>query len=485
MGGGSEVSGGDTMTETKGNSGHESPTAAVHLGGRLAGRSLLGQVVVLAAWPLLEQVLAFFVGLTDLLISGRMAVGAERVAILDAMGLGGYVGWFFNILQGAVATGVMALVARATGAQDHRLANRGLGQGLWLGLAAGVGSLVLLQVGISRLIGWVGLSPAAAVQAESFLRVLAISGPFSGAMFAVNAALRGAGDTRTPFLAMVVVNLVNMAMSWTLVFGPAPLGGHGVAGIATGTVVGWVAGLLTTVVMLGRGKDAGLHWARAALKPHWETMLRILRVGAPQSMEIAGMWLIHAFGIRVIAGLGNEGALGAHILAIRVESMSFLPGFAIATAAATLVGQYLGAGSKELAEQAVRVCWRLAVGLMSAMGVLFVLCRYQLVELMAPGSTLHIQLAAPLLVVCALAQPFFATCIVLKTSMRGAGATGAVMRWSFGSMFFYRVGVLWVLSSYGAISLTGVWIVLSLDLFTQALLFSWLHYRGDWLHARV
>ena len=82
--------------------------AEVRLGGHLAGLSLPRQVLVLAMWPLLEQILTFFVGLTDLLISGRMAEGAERVAVLDAMGLGGYVGWFFNILQGAVATGVMA-----------------------------------------------------------------------------------------------------------------------------------------------------------------------------------------------------------------------------------------------------------------------------------------------------------------------------------------------------------------------------------------
>ena len=94
------------------------------LGGRLGGLSLPRQVLVLALWPLLEQVLAFLVGLTDLLISGRMAEGATRVAILDAMGLGGYVGWFFNILQGAVATGVMALVSRATGGRDAGLANR-------------------------------------------------------------------------------------------------------------------------------------------------------------------------------------------------------------------------------------------------------------------------------------------------------------------------------------------------------------------------
>lgn len=457
----------------------------VRLGGRLAGRSLLGQVAVLAAWPLLEQVLAFFVGLTDLLIAGRMAGGADRVAILDAMGLGGYVGWFFNILQGAVATGVMALVSRATGARDHRLANQGLGQGLWLGVLAGFGSLILLQTGIPWLIRWIGLGAAAADQANLYLRVLAISGPFSGAMFAVNAALRGSGDTRTPFLAMVVVNLVNMALSWALVFAPAPWGGHGVAGIAAGTVGGWIAGLFTTVFLLGRGKEAGLHWARAALKPHAETMARILRVGAPQAMEIAGMWLIHAFGIRVIANLSSEGALGAHILAIRVESMSFLPGFAIATAAATLAGQYLGAGSPRMAARAVRVCWALAAGMMSLIGVLFVVARYQLIGWMAPASGIHLHLAAPLLVVCAMAQPFFGTCIVLKTSMRGAGATGTVMRWSFGSMLFYRVGMLWWFSHTDWFDLTGVWIVLSVDLFTQALVFAWLHFRGTWLHARV
>ena len=459
--------------------------AEVRLGGKLEGLSLRRQVFVLAMWPLLEQVLAFFVGLTDLLISGHMAEGVERVAVLDAMGLGGYVAWFFNILQGAVATGVMALVSRATGGRDGALANKSLGQGLWLGVAAGFGSLILLQAGITLLIRWIGLSPEAAVQAEKFLRVLALSGPFSGALFAVNAALRGAGDTRTPFLAMIVVNVVNMALSWSLVFAPAPIGGHGIAGIASGTVCGWIAGLLVSVLLVGRGKKDGLHWSRESLRPHAETLKRIIRVGAPQSLEIAMMWLIHAFGIKIIAGLKDEGALGAHILAIRVESMSFLPGFAIATAAAALAGQYLGAGSREMAVKAVRLSWKSAVLLMSAMGVFFVFGREMLIGWMAPGSELHLRLAAPLLIVCAMAQPFFATCIILKTSMRGAGATHIVMRWSFGSMIFYRVLVLWAMAHFGVATLTRVWIVLSLDLFTQALIFARLHFRGKWLDASV
>ena len=206
----------------------------VRLAGRLGGLSLSRQVAVLAVWPLLENVLAFCVGFSDRLISGRIATGPGQVAILDAMGLGGYVGWFFNILQGAVATGVMALVSRSIGAGDRKLAMRGLGQGLWLGIAAGVLSLLALHFGIPSLIEAVGLTPEAAKHAEAFLRVLALSGPVSGAMFAINAALRGAGDTRTPFIAMLVVNLVNMAVSWWLAIEQ----GRGVARNVSGSGLG-------------------------------------------------------------------------------------------------------------------------------------------------------------------------------------------------------------------------------------------------------
>lgn len=436
-------------------------------------------------WPLLEQILAFFVGLTDLLIAGRMAVGPERVAILDAMGLAGYVSWFFNILQGAIATGVMALVARATGSGDAQLANRSLGQGLWLGFAAGCTSLLVLQLWIPTLIHWIGLSSGAAHYAEEFLRVLAYSGPFSGTMFALNAALRGSGDTRTPFLAMVVVNVVNMAMSWLFVFGPAPLGGHGIAGIAWGTTIGWAAGLLTSAALLGRWRSEVLHWSLGILKPHWETIRRILRIGAPQSLEIAGMWSIHSFGIHIIATLPVAGALGAHILAIRIEAMSFLPGFAVATAGATLAGQYLGAGRKDMAVKAVRLCWASGVVMMGLMGLVFILFRHTLIGWMAPGSGLHVHLAAPLLIVCGLVQPCYATCIILKNTMRGAGATGIVMRWAFTSMIFFRVIVLWSLAKFWTPTLTHVWMVLATDLTVQAGIFTWLHFRGKWLNAKV
>lgn len=457
----------------------------IRLNGKLGRMTLAMQVLTLSFWPLLEQVLAFLVGTTDILIAGRIAESEERVAILDAMGLGGYVGWFIYIFQGAVATGVMALVSRATGARDSKLADMALGQGMWLGIFAGLIAYLILQVGTIPLIGWMSLTPAAAIHAEAYIRMLAWSGPVAGAMFAVNAALRGSGDTKTPFLAMVVVNLVNVGASVLFVFGPEPFGGRGVEGIALGSVIGWIMGLLTVVVILALKKTDGLRWTRDGLLFHSETMMRIWRIGVPQAIEIAGMWMIHSYGLRVISNLSDEGALGAHFIAVRLESMSYLAGFAIAAAAAALTGQYLGAGSKEMAVQAVRFSWKLAVGVMAFMGLCFVLLRTPLIGLVAPGSELHIELSGPLLVVCAFAQPFFATGIILKTTMRGAGATKLVMRWAFSSMLFYRVGVLWLLGRLDMLSLTGVWIVFGLDLVTQAILFSRLHFQGKWLEAKV
>ncbi len=457
----------------------------IRLGGKLGGRTLAMQVLTLAFWPLLEQVLAFFVSTTDVFIAGRMANGEDRIAILDAMGLGRYVGWFIYIFQGAVVTGVMALVSRAVGSKDFKLADMALGQGLWLGAFAGALAYLLLQFGTTPLIGWMGLTPMAAIHAEAYIRMFAWSGPVAGAMFAVNAALRGSGDTMTPFLAMVVVNLVNMGTSVLFVFGPEPFGGMGVEGIALGTVIGWIAGLCTVVVILALKKSEGLRWTREGLLFHGETMMRIWRIGIQQAIEIAGMWMIHSYGLRVISDLKDDGALGAHFIAIQLESMSYLPGFAIAAAAAALTGQYLGAGSKEMAIQAVRFSWKLAVSVMAFMALCFLLGRKWLIGLLAPGSELHAELAEPLLIVCAFTQPFFATCIILKSTMRGAGSTKLVMRWAFSSMLFYRIGVLWLLSHLGWVSLTGVWIVLGLDLVTQAFVFSKLHFQGKWLDAKV
>jgi putative MATE family efflux protein len=457
----------------------------VRLAGTLGNLSLPRQVMVLAFWPLLEQLLAFCVGYSDQFIAGRMDERLyDKIAVLASMGFNVYLTWFSSILQGAMATGVMALVSRATGARDRPLANQGLGQGMLLGVFTGLLSTGLLLACTPLLGGLLGLSPLAHRYAQDFILVYSISCPISGAMFCINAALRGAGDTRTPFFGMCVVNLVNMALSATFVFAPAPLGGHGMQGIASGTLCGWTAGLLTVGLLLA-GKNGILNWTAAGLRPCVAVMRRIARVGSPQALEITGMWCIQLFGVHAIAKILGDAALGAHFITIRMESMSLLPGFAIATAGSALVGQYLGAGSKPMAMRSVALCWKVAVIMMSCIAVGISVFRHPLIDLLAPGSEIHQRLAGPAVLVCALTQPFSATCVLLKTSMRTAGATLLVMQCSFGSMILYRVAAVLLIQHQPWFALQWIWIVVCADMATQSAVLSWMYFRGRWLDAKV
>lgn len=469
------------------------------LGGRLGGLSLRRQVLVLAIWPLLEQLMGFLVATVDLVLAARMAEGPERIAIMDALGMGGFVAWLMMILQGSIGTGVMALVSRAAGARDQDQASRALGQGLLIGFATGLCAGLTIRLLLGFVISRFALSESAAGYAMEYLAILCWMCPLIGVMWAATYALRAIGDTRTPFNAMLIVNGVNIGLSWLFVFGPEPFGGMGVRGLALGTVLAWLVGMFVVLGILffregggkaGDGEDGvELSLRHCPLRPDWAMARRILRVGLPQGIEMFGMWMIHSITLRFVAGLAPDGTLGAHFMAIRVESMSFLPGLAIGTAAAALTGQYLGAQNPEMATRAVRMCWRYAVLFMTLIGIGFLLFSRQLVGLIVQGdgadAILLVGLAAPLVFLCGVFQPVLATMMVLKHSLRGAGATRVVMAYGFASMFFFRGIVVPVAVTFFGVGLTGIWLIMFIDVVVQAALFMRLHFKGDWVRTMV
>ncbi|MDE0826018.1 MAG: MATE family efflux transporter [Akkermansiaceae bacterium] len=467
---------------------------AGELGGRLAGLSLRRQVLVLATWPFLEQILGFMVSTVDLVLAGRMVAGTERIAIMDALGLGGYVAWLMMILQGAVGTGVMALVSRAAGARDQELATKGLVQGLLVGLGSGALSGLGIRLLLGLLVGNFGLSEVAEGHAMSYLNTLCWVCPVVGVMLAATYSLRAIGDTRTPFIAMVIVNLVNLVLSWLFVFGPEPFGGMGVQGLALGTVSAWAVGMFVVLGFLYfrdcKAKDDGVELSLrgARLRPEWSMMKRIIRVGAPQSLEMFGMWAIHSVTLRFVSGLG-VGTLGAHLIAIRVESLSFLPGLAIGTAGAALVGQYLGAGNPRQAVQAVRMCWLYAAIFMSVLGVGFLLLPEVLVRFIVPGdgedARLIVGLAGPLVFLCGVFQPVLATTLIMKSTLRGAGATRLVMLYSFSSMILFRGIIVPIGVTQFGLELRGIWVIMFIDVVVQAALFARVHFQGKWVGVKV
>lgn len=454
------------------------------LPGHLAGLSIRRQLAVLAMWPLLEQVLAFAVATVDQALAGRFAQEAERLHALDALAITAYVAWLMMILQGAVATGGVALVSRATGARDGLLARRALGQAVLLGAGLGVVVCGLIQLLLPSLLSLFALEERTAAMAETYLRIVALSAPASGLVFAGNAALRGSGDTKTPFFIMTLVNVVNIIISWLLTFGPEPFGGRGIAGLAMGTLAGWAVGAVLLLVVL-QSPRRSFRLELAFLRPHRETLRRILRVGLPSAVEIGGMWAINAWLLRVVAGLPQEGALGSHMIVIRAESLSFLPGFALATASATLAGQYLGLGDPRRAKQAAMTAWMSGLVLMSALGLVFLLFPGPIIGLIVPDSPLHDEMGSPLLRLAGLFQPFLATCIILKVTFRGTGDTRAVMRLSYLSMAVFRLGGATLAGTLLPNGLFWIWVCMSLDVMTQAVVFARRFLKGAWLKAKV
>lgn len=487
-------------------------SARGRLGGKLSGLSLPRQIWVIAFWPFLEQVLSFFVTSSDLFLATHIGRSpADTLEIANGMGASVFLVWLGFVMQGGVSMGATAIVSRMTGAREYEKANHAACQSAILGFLAGIISCGLMLV-ITRVMvySFLDMSPAAREYAMQYMNIAAFTAPFSGIVFALNASLRGAGDTKLPFLVMMSVGVLNVIFCLIFLFAPPPFGGWRMEGIATGTLCGFLVSLIWLLIVLYRRKGlvyrghAGkklheialeqgdtyippIHLDKKDLSPDWRMQRRILNIGLPQAIEIFGIWLIQVFCLSIISKLPMPGALGVHNIAIRIESLSFLPGFAIGMAASTLVGQYLGARNALMAKVTIMKCIKYAVVFMGVIGAIFFIIPGFFISFFAPNSPGLVELGIPVLRTMILVEPFFAACIVMKMSLRGAGDTRRVMIISYVVMGFFRVGVTWAWFHFAPQTMTlwGIWLLFAMESLIQTIIFFKIVKGMSWARKNV
>jgi Na+-driven multidrug efflux pump len=360
-----------------------------------------------------------------------------------------------------------------------------------------------------------GLTGEAAAYLVEYVHVLAYSMPFCGLMMVGAMCLTGAGETMRPAMIAVVVNLVNVGFSWVLSGAELRLPGLvlpdmfgfdlDVAGIAAGTAIGYGVGGLLTVALLLRGvRDLRLR--RSLLNPARAMIARVMRVGIPNFFEGISMWTAN-LGVLAMIGMvagrearlavtaasgegalsaptAGEGLVGAHIIAVQWESFSFLPGFAIGTAAAALAGQFLGAGNVAMARRAVIVCIVVAIALMGSLGVVYMLFGQPLTELIST-QTSHVGLVPQLLFICGITQVFFAVSMVVRQALRGVGDTVWTFTITTVSCYGIRLPAAWILGIVLDLGLVGIWIALCGELAVRALLFLARFLHGGWATRKL
>ncbi len=469
------------------------------LGGKLAGKSLPAQIVSIAFWPLMENTLSFICSITSLFLATHLGTPEEMTKQIAAgMGVVSQIMLLGFLMQGAVGMGATAIVSRMTGARRFGSANYTTNQAAVLGFLAGLlSSLLMFATADFFIKDVVLLRDYAAEVALTYMHIACWVAVLSGVVFAVNAAMRGAGDTRTPFIIMLLVNGLNILFSLVFVY----VFDLGIAGLAYGLLGGMGVAVTVLLSILVRrtlrihramraaaegaspaeGADLDafcerkgssyvppLYLNRRSLRPDFGEMCRIVSIGLPQALEVGGIWCIQIYVLRVIAGLGDA-AIGAHNIAVRIESMSFLPGFAIGLAGATLVGQYLGTGSARLALETVKRCARYAVMFMGLMGLLFFFFPEMFVSILASNSRELVEAATPVIRFFLIAEPIFAAMMVIKMSLRGAGDTRRVMFVSYGCLGFFRLVVLVLWNHFWpeSITLLGIWVLFTLDMLAE------------------
>jgi putative MATE family efflux protein len=469
--------------------------------GKLAGRSMWSAIWILALPVLIQQTMAAFIGLVDTIYAGRLPQDIV-VPALDAISIGSYVTWFMSIAMAGLGIGGQALIARAMGAGDHEQSHRALGHAVVLSVAWGAFVGLALWFGAWPLAVICRLTGDAASLLVAYVQIIAYAMPLAGLMLVGSMCLHGAGETTLPSLIAVGANIVNVFVSWALSgvdlsFGdwmfvnPFSFDLH-LHGIAAGTSISYFFGAVMTVWVLRRGvKDLRLKTRDLALDRPMSK--RIIRVGLPGFLDSVTMWSANLLVLLVIGmvaaaeavdNVPKQGLQGAHLIAIRWEAFSFLPGFAIGTAAGALAGQYLGARNPRMAQRSILACIGLGSAIMGALGLVFIFGADLLTRIIS-AEPIHRAEAPDLLVICGTVQVFFAITMVLRQGLRGVGDT----RWSFlitsGASYGIRLPAAWLLGVSLGLGLKGVWLALCGEIVLRAGLFSWRFFHGGWKRIRV
>lgn len=439
------------------------------------------RMLILALPVLVEQLLNFSVGMVDTFLA-RSDSNATT-----AVGLSVYIGWLASLIISLIAAGTTALVARHWGAGErdaaNRFANRSMAMAGFLGLAIFAFVLVAAPT-FASLQDMTGETYAVVVR---YLRLDGCGLVFTSLILVGAAAMRGVGDMRSPMVILGIVNVLNVIVSATLVYGLGPIPALGIDGIVAGTVTARVAGGLLMLLALKRG-TSGLQLQRRELSLRGEESRRIVRIGIPAAVEGIVMWIGNFLFLMIIARLGQEGFskahYAAHIIGIRVEALTYLPAVAWGHAAATMVGQALGAGDVQRARraghEAVLQCGLLA----TVMSILYLVGAPWIYAALQTETAVH-EIGVPAFRMLALFQVPLVLTIIYVFALHGAGDTRYPMWFTFIGVIGVRVPLGYVCGIILEGGLIGAWIGMCGDIVVRAVLLYIRFARGRWVETRV
>jgi putative MATE family efflux protein len=432
--------------------------------------SIVRAIALLAIPMVLEMLMESLFGVVDVFWVAHL--GADAVATVGYTETGLTI--LFALALG-LSTGATALVARRIGERDPKAASVVAAQAVIVGLLVSVVISVTGYIFAPDLLRLMKASPSVIATGTGYTRTILSGSTTIFLLFLINAVFRGAGDAATAMRALWIANIVNICLNPLLIFGIGPFPRLGVTGSAVGTTIGRGVGVLFQLFILfsGRGR-VRVH----RLKPDFVVMWRMIRVslgGTFQYLIQMSSWIGV---VRIVSEFGSA-AVAANTLAIKIIVFAILPSWGMSNAAATLVGQNLGAGRPDRAEKSV---WRTALYNMlflGAVGLFFIFFAERVIALFTTDPTV-VPIAVQALRFLSYGYLSYGYGMVVTAAFNGAGDTVTPTLLNIVCFWLVQIPVAYVLSFHTPLGVRGSFVAIvvadSLLAITGILLFR----RGKW-----
>ncbi|MGH7519276.1 MAG: MATE family efflux transporter [Gemmatimonadales bacterium] len=433
----------------------------------------IGRAVVLLAVPMvLEMVMESVFAVADVFYVSRLGPGAvATVGLTETL-----ITLVYTIAMG-LSIGVTATVARRIGEQDREGAARAGVQAIAVGIAIAAVLGVAGAAFAPELLGIMGASPAVIATGSRYTAVMLGGNVVILLLFLINAIFRGAGDAAVAMRVLWLANGINIMLAPCLIFGLGPFPQLGITGAAIATTIGRGIGVLVQLRTLTRpGRRVTV--ARRHLRLEPAAMWRLVRLSGTATLQVFVATASWIGLVRVLATFGDA-ALAGYTIAIRIVIFALLPSWGLGNAAATMVGQALGARKPERAERAVWIAAGYNFAFLGSIGVIFVLGAEPIVRLFTTDRAVS-QYAVNCLRIVSLGFPLYAYGMILEQSFNGAGDTWTPTWINLGCFWLFEIPLAWALAVPFGVGPVGVFGAITAA-YSMTAAVSWVLFRrGRW-----
>ncbi len=385
----------------------------------------------------------------------------------------------------AVAIGLSmattAMVARRMGEKNKRGAARAAVQAIGLGVAVALFFGGLGAIFAPHLLGLMGASSETVAMGTSYTRVM------YGGMFTIlllflnNAIFRGAGDAATAMRALWLANAINLVLDPCLIFGLGPFPEMGLLGAAIATNIGRGTGVIYQLWSLSRGKRLRVTRADLFIAP--QVIVRLLRLSAGGVGQMLIATASYVALIRILATFGST-VLAGYVISIRIVIFIILPAWGLSNAAATLVGQNLGARKPDRAERAVWLTGFWNMVFMALVTVVFLSFAPEIIRVFTTDP-LTADIGTRSLHIISYGYVFYAWGMVMMQAFNGAGDTWTPTRINFFCFWVFQIPAAWIVAKTLDVGPDGVFWAIAVAYSLSAVIGVWLFRGGSWKEMKV